>query len=53
MRRSNNPNTIRNRLWREANPEKVKARKIIDAYDLLLKKGVIDGERVLYNPRKH
>ena len=53
MRRSNNPDTIRNNLWRDNNPEKDLAKRIRYAYRLLLKHGVIDGNKVLHDPTKH
>ena len=52
MRRSKNPDTMRYNLWRDNNPEKADAKKLKDAFNLLLNRGVIDGERVLYDPRK-
>lgn len=52
MRRSKNPETIRNNHWRDRNPEKEKAYRINRAFRLLKREGVIDGEKVLFDPTK-
>lgn len=52
MRRSKNPDTIRGNHWRDKHPEKEKDYRIRRAFRLLRREGVIDGERVLYDPTK-
>ena len=46
LRRSKNPDTIRNNYWRHNNPEKVLAGRIRCAYNLLAKHGFINGDKV-------
>ena len=53
MKRSKNPDTIRVNLWRHNNPEKNLAGRIRAAYRLLLRQGIIDGNKVLTDPTKH
>ena len=50
MRKSKNPDTIRCNQWRDNNPEKYQAKLVKDAYNLLVRRGVIVGDKVLYNP---
>lgn len=38
--------------WRRKNPELVKAGRIRCAFRLLKREGVIDGEKVLFDPTK-
>lgn len=52
MSKSMHPDAVRSRLWRHNNPDKDKASKIRAAYRLLLRCGVIDGEKVLTDPTK-
>ena len=46
MRRSKNPDTIRSNIWRDNNRDKVLAGRIRSAYNLLVKHGFIDGDKV-------
>ena len=52
MSKSMHPDAIRSRQWREKNPDKKLAGRIRDAYKLLLRTGIIDGEKVLTDPTK-
>jgi len=52
MSKSKNPDTIRVNQWRHNNPDKAQNAAIRAAYRLLIRAGVIDGEKVLTDPTK-
>lgn len=52
MSKSKNPNAVRSRIWRAANKEKCDDQRIRDAYRLLMRCGIIDGDKVLTDPTK-
>lgn len=45
-------NAVRVKNWRKENPEKEEANRIRIAFRLLMRKGVISGDRVVYDPTK-
>lgn len=52
VRNSKNPDTIRNRIWRDKNPDKALANRIRAAYRLLARCGIIDGSKVVKDPTR-
>lgn len=50
--KKNSYDNNRVKRWRSENPDKVKAGRIRCAFRLLRREGVIDGERVIFDPTK-
>lgn len=50
MKENQNYDNVRLNTWRKENPDKVLSSRIRSAYRLLVRCGIIDGEKVLTNP---